>query len=80
MGIPASDVGKLFKKFFRAENATRVRTEGTGLGLYITKNIINRHGGDIWLESEVGRGTKVYITLPTDPTLVPPKEVFYEES
>lgn len=80
MGIPASDVGKLFKKFFRAENAVRVRTEGTGLGLYITKNIINRHGGNIWLESEVGRGTKVYITLPTDPTLVPPKEVFYDET
>ncbi len=80
MGIPASDVKKLFKKFFRAENATRIRTEGTGLGLYIAKNIINRHGGNIWLESEVGRGTKVYITLPTDPTLVPPKEVFYDES
>ncbi len=80
MGIPASDVGKLFKKFFRAENAVRVRTEGTGLGLYITKNIINRHGGNIWLESEVGRGTKVYITLPTDPTLVPPREVFFDES
>ncbi len=80
IGIPAGDAEKLFKKFFRAENATRVRTEGTGLGLYITKNIISRHGGDVWLESEVGRGTKVYITLPTDPTLVPPKEVFYNES
>src|SRR3989344_5158311 len=80
IGIPASDVRKLFKKFFRAENAIRVRAEGTGLGLYITKNIINRHGGNIWLESEVGRGTKAYITLPTDPTLIPPKEVFYGES
>ncbi len=80
IGIPASDVEKLFKKFFRAENAVRIVTEGTGLGLYISKNIINRHGGNIWLESEVGRGTKVYITLPTDPTLVPPREVFYDES
>lgn len=80
IGIPTSDVAKLFKKFFRAENAVRVQTEGTGLGLYITKNIINRHGGNIWLESEVGRGTKVYITLPTDPTLIPPREVFYGES
>lgn len=79
IGIPASDIKKLFKKFFRAENATRVKTEGTGLGLYITRNIINRHGGDIWLESEVGRGTKVYVTLPTDPTLIPHKEVFSDE-
>lgn len=80
IGIPAGDVNKIFKKFFRAENAMKVRTEGTGLGLYITKNIINRHGGNIWLESEVGRGTKTYVTLPTDPTLIPPREVFYDES
>jgi len=79
IGIPAEQINKLFSKFFRAENAIKIATEGSGLGLFIARNIIRRHGGDIWAESELNRGTTFYFTIPTDPTLVPPREVVYEE-
>lgn len=74
IGIPAAEVDKLFAKFFRAENAQRLQTDGSGLGLYISKNIIERHGGAVWVESIIKRGTTIHFTLPTDPTLIPPKE------
>jgi signal transduction histidine kinase len=81
VGIPPEAMEKLFTKFFRAENVMKFRTEGSGLGLYIAKNIINRHGGAIWAESTLGRGTKFFLTLPTDPKLIPPTEVgFIEET
>lgn len=79
MGIPPEAMPNMFTKFFRAENAVRFRPEGSGFGLYITKNIVNRHGGAIWLESTLGRGTAVYVTLPTDSSLIPPKEIVHEE-
>lgn len=74
IGVPAGEIDKLFSKFFRAENAVKTDTEGSGLGLYITKNIINRHGGVIWAESIISRGTTFYFTLPLDTKLIPPKE------
>ncbi len=74
IGIPPQDMKKVFTKFFRAENVIKKETDGSGLGLYITKNIINRHGGTIWAESTVNRGTSFYFTIPTDPKLIPPKE------
>jgi len=74
VGIPGDQIQNLFKKFFRADNAIKFQTEGTGLGLFIARNIIRRHGGDIWAESELNRGTTIYFTLPTDPSLIPPEE------
>jgi two-component system sensor histidine kinase VicK len=71
IGIPPEAIDKLFKKFFRADNATQSQTEGSGLGLYISKNIVNAHGGELWAESELGRGTIMRFTLPTDSSLVP---------
>ncbi len=79
VGIPVQELEKLFSKFFRASNVLKFEPEGLGLGLYIVKNIVQRHGGKIWVESEINRGTTLYFTLPTDETLIPPKEVFYEE-
>ncbi len=79
VGIPPQEINKLFTKFFRAENVMKIVTEGSGLGLYIVRNIIRRHGGDIRAESELGRGTTFYFTLPTDPQLIPPKEIVYGE-
>lgn len=74
IGVPKEDADKLFGKFFRAENAIKAVTGGSGLGLYIVRNIIRRHGGEIWVESEINRGSTFYFTLPTDPKLIPPKE------
>ncbi len=78
VGISPGDLGKLFTRFFRTENAMKIVTEGFGLGLYIAKNIIQAHGGRIWVESELGRGSTFYFTLPTDQSLVPRHEVITE--
>ena len=78
IGIEPEALGKLFTKFFRAENAVKFQTEGSGLGLYIAKNIIQAHGGEIHVESELNRGTTVSFTLPTDPNLVQRGETLRE--
>ena len=75
IGIPPDAVNKIFSKLYRAPNARKVKADGTGLGLYITRNIIRQHGGDIWVETTLGRGTTFSFTLPTDPNLVPKAEV-----
>ncbi len=79
IGIAPQDMDKLFKKFFRTANALKTKTEGSGLGLYIAKNIIQAHGGRIWAESELGRGSVFHFTLPTDPKLVLQHEAAVEE-
>jgi len=79
LGIEPEDMQKLFSKFFRGGNAIKVVTAGSGLGLYMTRNIIMRHGGKIWADSVPKRGSTFYFTLPTDPKLIPPKEITYEE-
>jgi len=64
IGIPKNQKNRLFSKFFRADNATAVQTSGTGLGLYMVKKIIDRHGGKIAVDSEEGKGTAFIITIP----------------
>ena len=64
IGIATDQLPRLFTKFFRADNAVRVETAGSGLGLFIAKNIIEKHGGKIWLESVEDKGTTVYFTIP----------------
>ncbi|MDP2951085.1 MAG: HAMP domain-containing sensor histidine kinase [bacterium] len=64
-GIPKEEQEKVFTRFFRASNASKIDTEGTGLGLYITKHIVQSHGGKIWFSSEEGKGTTFFFALPT---------------
>jgi PAS domain S-box-containing protein len=64
VGIPKEEQGRVFTKFFRGSNVMKMETEGSGLGLFITKNVIEAHGGKIWFESEEGKGTTFYFTLP----------------
>ncbi|MCX6430133.1 MAG: HAMP domain-containing sensor histidine kinase [Actinobacteria bacterium] len=64
IGIPSEDIGKLFTRFFRAQNAVDDQFEGTGLGLAIVHKIVTLHGGEIFVDSEVGRGTTMTMQFP----------------
>lgn len=64
VGIPQDQLPKLFTKFFRAANVIRLQTDGSGLGLFIAKNIVEKHHGVITIESEESKGTTVKIVLP----------------
>ena len=64
IGIPKDQTDKLFVKFFRADNALRFQTSGSGLGLYVVKNIIEAHGGTVTVGSEENKGTTISFTLP----------------
>lgn len=63
-GIPKEQREKIFSKLFRADNVKSMDTEGTGLGLYIVKSIVEQAGGTIWFESEMNKGTTFTVTLP----------------
>ena len=65
IGIPEDQKPRLFSRFFRAQNAVKVETDGTGLGLYIVKSIVEKHHGKIWFESTENVGTTFFIELPT---------------
>ncbi|MFD1863470.1 cell wall metabolism sensor histidine kinase WalK [Planococcus sp. FY231025] len=64
MGIPKENVERIFDRFYRVDRARSREMGGTGLGLAISKEMINAHGGAIWAESEYGRGTTIFFTLP----------------
>ena len=80
IGIAESYMPKLFSKFSRAPNAIREYTEGSGLGLFIVKNIIKRHGGDVMVKSEEGKGSIFSMLLPLDPNKIPQVSEVYEEN
>lgn len=64
IGISAKDQKKMFTRFFRSKQVLKSEAEGTGLGLYITKSIVNLHQGDIWFTSKLGKGSTFYFSLP----------------
>jgi len=79
IGIPENERARVFSKFFRASNAIRHETEGTGLGLFIVRNIIKRHGGEVSFTSEEGKGTSFDVVLPFKKDLIPKQEAPVEE-
>lgn len=63
-GIPVDQQDKIFQKLFRAQNVIEHETDGTGLGLYIVKSLVERAGGKIWFKSEENKGTTFHILYP----------------
>ncbi len=63
-GIAAADQGRIFEEFQQADSSTTRRKGGTGLGLAIARQIVEMHGGRLWVESEVGKGATFLVTLP----------------
>jgi PAS domain S-box-containing protein len=66
IGIPSEHLDRLFVKFYRVDSSLTSEIGGTGLGLAIVKSIVDLHGGQVWAESEVGKGSTFTFTLPLD--------------
>jgi two-component system sensor histidine kinase VicK len=66
-GIPKNQQNQIFTKLFRADNIRDKGTNGTGLGLYIVKSVVENSGGKIWFSSEENKGTTFYVILPFKP-------------
>ncbi len=67
IGISSADQTKIFQKFFRAANAVGAVPDGSGLGLYIGRDIVAKHGGSLWFESGPEAGTVFHLSLPLQP-------------
>lgn len=66
LGIPKKDLNRVFDRFYRVDKARSRAMGGSGLGLAISKEVIKKHGGTIWVESEEGQGSTFFISLPYD--------------
>jgi PAS domain S-box-containing protein len=65
-GIPVEEVNNVFGRFYQIDQAGKQKTQGTGLGLAISKALVEMHGGKIWVESELGKGSAFCFTLPAE--------------
>ena len=79
-GIPPDELEAIFERFHQVSSADAREKGGTGLGLTITKSIVERHGGHIWVESEIGVGSTFWFTLPLAPGASDPVHAGTEES
>jgi signal transduction histidine kinase len=64
IGIPKKDIDRVFTGFYRSDNAIKHEANGTGMGLYLSRSVIEQHGGNMWLNSKLNKGTTVFIKLP----------------
>ena len=67
VGIPQEELAQLFERFYRVDKDRSRATGGSGLGLAISKQIVEMHGGDIFVESEVGVGSTFRVRIPKTP-------------
>jgi len=67
VGISKKNQSKIFDKFFQVDSSRTRAAGGMGIGLYLVKNMVEKQGGKIWVESEIGKGTSFYFTLPLAP-------------
>ena len=70
IGIPKEDLARIFERFYRVDKGRSKELGGTGLGLSIVKHLVQTHGGKVWVESQMGKGSTFYFTLPnrSEPT------------
>lgn len=68
IGIPEDKKEKVFERFYRVEGEKQETFAGMGIGLYVSREIISRHGGEVWIDSEVGAGSTFYFSLPINKT------------
>ena len=64
IGIPQAEQARIFGRFFRASNAEAILISGTGLGLYLCRELVLQHEGQIWFESQEGAGSTFFVRLP----------------
>lgn len=64
-GIPSEELKKIFDEFYQVTRPGKEKSRGVGLGLAISKKVVETHGGKIWVESEIGKGSTFHFTLPT---------------
>jgi two-component system phosphate regulon sensor histidine kinase PhoR len=64
IGIPDSDIGRIFERFYKLDRARTRGRGGTGLGLAICKHVVEAHNGRIWVKSREGKGSTFYFSLP----------------
>lgn len=64
IGIPEQDISRIFERFYRVDKGRSRELGGTGLGLSIVKHIVQAHGGQVWLKSELGQGSTFSFTIP----------------
>ena len=64
IGIPKEDLSRIFERFYRVDKGRSKELGGTGLGLSIVKHLVQTHGGSVWVESQMGKGSTFYFTLP----------------
>jgi signal transduction histidine kinase len=72
VGIPPEHLDRVFDRFYRVPLPAGSNVEGTGLGLSICKAVVEEHGGRIWVESQVGRGSRFFVAIPKEPTIGTP--------